>query len=409
MKNKKSIPFLLIGCLCISYGCIKEEQQKGITTSAPKNKNIPKPADKPIKIENKSYDLPTKNKNAPINRANIEKEKPEDIYATLREHFLEALKNKDAIALEQVLKEEEYFVKNKKLKNYQLVDEKYQKDYPLLFCSSQQFIPCVSILLKYKANQNVQNKEGYSALIIATISNNVELVKILAPTVDLNLELSKAEGGNAIYWAYKKQYFEITSILEKAGAVHPEKKEVLLQAALNNDFQTVKAALASNINPNIYNEAGDSALILAAAGGHLEIAQTMLRKKASINYQDKDGYSALLASTWKGENKLSLYLLDNKADVHLKHNSERTALMFAAWKCSPKVVEAILKKSATNINAQDRDEWTALMFAAFKGNIENVKLLLKYKADREIHNKDGLTALDLAEKKNFSEVIALLE
>ena len=332
----------------------------------------------------------------------------EKIYPILKDRFFQALIDKDNIKLENVLKDEQKYVINKKLKKYQLIEEKFQDEWPLIYVANKKFDNGVKTLIKYNANANVQNKLGQTALMISTLLSNQNLVKFLAPKTNLDIEIFGNEGGNAIYWAYKKQLSDMLVLLENLGAVHPEKKEILLQAALNNNFKIVKSALSSNIDPNISNNVGDSALILASAGGHLDIVKTMLIKKAHINYQDHDGYSALLASLWKSKNEVSKYLLENNADVTLKHNSKRTALMFAAWKCNVNIVNLILQKNKMNINAQDNDGWTALMFAIFKGDIATVKLLLDNKADINIQNNTGVTAIELANKKKIPEIIELL-
>lgn len=52
---------------------------------------------------------------------------------------------------------------------------------------------------------------------------------------------------------------------------------------------------------------------------------------------------------------------------------------------------------------------TSVMWAASKGNIDNVNILLKYKADKNLKNKDGLTTLDLTKNNGQKDISDILE
>jgi len=61
-----------------------------------------------------------------------------------------------------------------------------------------------------------------------------------------------------------------------------------------------------------------------------------------------------------------------------------------------------------DLNCIDEDGWTALMFAAVEGHAPLVAVLLKAGADKEIKNKDGQTAADLADQRGYTEVFRAL-
>lgn len=75
-----------------------------------------------------------------------------------------------------------------------------------------------------------------------------------------------------------------------------------------------------------------------------------------------------------------------------------------------------LIRAGADINAVDIDKQTPLHFAAIKGDDWIVKILLKNGADRSLLNKNGETALDVAEKMyrsysfdNYRQTIDLLQ
>ncbi|XP_015604536.1 G patch domain and ankyrin repeat-containing protein 1 homolog [Cephus cinctus] len=69
-----------------------------------------------------------------------------------------------------------------------------------------------------------------------------------------------------------------------------------------------------------------------------------------------------------------------------------------------------LKKhlNTENVNISDDFGWTPLMCAAYCGHLEIIKLLLKLGANRKAREKSGLTAAQLALKKNYLNIVALL-
>lgn len=53
--------------------------------------------------------------------------------------------------------------------------------------------------------------------------------------------------------------------------------------------------------------------------------------------------------------------------------------------------------------------WTALMFATQEGRFEIVELLINCGAEVNAKNEDGETALTVAEKKDYSEIVQLMK
>jgi hypothetical protein len=60
-----------------------------------------------------------------------------------------------------------------------------------------------------------------------------------------------------------------------------------------------------------------------------------------------------------------------------------------------------------NVRLKDSGD-TALMRAAKEGHLDTVKVLIEYGADTNIRNKDGETALSLAEKNKFEDMAQAL-
>lgn len=65
--------------------------------------------------------------------------------------------------------------------------------------------------------------------------------------------------------------------------------------------------------------------------------------------------------------------------------------------------------TSENVNASDDFGWTPLMSAAYCGHLEIVQFLLNLGANRRIRDRSGLTAAQLALKKNYLSIVALLK
>lgn len=64
--------------------------------------------------------------------------------------------------------------------------------------------------------------------------------------------------------------------------------------------------------------------------------------------------------------------------------------------------------TAENVNVSDDFGWTPLMSAAYCGHLEVIEFLLQLGANRRIKEKSGLTAAQLALKRNHLNIVALL-
>ncbi|KYN35188.1 Protein BAT4 like protein [Trachymyrmex septentrionalis] len=62
-----------------------------------------------------------------------------------------------------------------------------------------------------------------------------------------------------------------------------------------------------------------------------------------------------------------------------------------------------------NVNLSDDFGWTPLMSAAYYGHLEIVKFLLNLGANKKTRDKSGLTAAQLALKRNYLNIVALLK
>jgi ankyrin repeat protein len=73
------------------------------------------------------------------------------------------------------------------------------------------------------------------------------------------------------------------------------------------------------------------------------------------------------------------------------------------------IVEMFLSYGADPNIAHKTAGTTPLIQAVFKADVRLVKLFLEHGADLDLKDNQGRTALDIAKKKNYLEVIDLLQ
>jgi len=175
---------------------------------------------------------------------------------------------------------------------------------------------------------------------------------------------------------------------------------------------TLSALLLAVMKVNVY-AAPYQDLIEAIENGNLKAAQSALRNGADVN---KMGYESpnrtpLMIAAEEGKENLVKLLVEYGADVNAKDHYGDTALMLAANAGHLNVVEFLVEHGA-NVNAVAAGYIyagsTALIYASEKGQVNVVKYLIKHGANINAKNKNGDTALSLAENNGHTEVARIL-
>ena len=352
-------------------------------------------------------------------------------------------------------------------------DKKYT---PLMYAAEANAADAISTLLSNKANPDALDKDGKTALIIAVESGNLKAVKKLADTNMLkanirlikkfkkaidkknesNLDIEDNKGYTALMYAVEKGRKDIfKTLLNEAADVnkknHEGKTALMIavekenldciklliekikkfmqlfrtQSIKNDSVARAQQELNTVANPNIQDNNGKTALMIAVEKGNLKIVKelmgfSILQKMfnlsidAKVDIQDNSGWTALMMAVKQGRKDIAKLLLDRKywilskkKKTDIKNKEGQTALMIAVSKGYSDLVDLLIKKGA-NVNAKDNNDKTPLMFAASSGNIKIVQALLKKKADINAKDKDGKTALYYAKKAKHTEITNLL-
>ena len=180
---------------------------------------------------------------------------------------------------------------------------------------------------------------------------------------------------------------------------------------VNDHCQYFLYKASSYANRAFHIEFGDTALIMAAYHGHIEVVARLLQVESiDVNQAGYKGTTALWCAAYNGHNAVVKYLLAAQGiDVNHANNNGSTALMLAAQNGHIEVVKYLLAAQGIDVNHAKNNGSTALMLAACNGHDAVVDRLLQVESIDVNHaNNVGLTALSCAACNGHNAVVARL-
>ena len=345
---------------------------------------------------------------------------------------------------------------------YQLLDSQQpgQLWTPLIFASSVGNSELVRLLLHYGANPNIEEADGFTALLFAAHSSSPRAAAAVEALLHrgANVYHESSNGDTALSLASTPA---ARALLESRLEANDELQGggEFLELVRLGDLAQVEAAIAErgvHIINGERNKLGWSALTFSAAAGEEgeALLALLLANGAQPNQVERDGWTPLMFSTaTKCTACVELLLdagalvdedfgrlvslaenhgeivstlagaglrqhLDGKritpgggfimdagaimgfvragANPNTPNAQGVTALMLLAQTGEVEAVKDLLLDGA-NVNWQENDGWTPLMFAVHDGHLATFRLLLQADGvDLALRNKHGDTALDVA-------------
>ena len=126
-----------------------------------------------------------------------------------------------------------------------------------------------------------------------------------------------------------------------------------------------------------------------------------------IDSVDTNSTSMLILACYRGNEDVAKFMVQKKANLDYV-SGNGTALMSCIVKGNFEMADILLKNKA-NPNLADANGITALMYAVQFQNEKMVKLLLENKADKSIADKQGKTAFEYAVFSKNELIINLLK
>jgi ankyrin repeat protein len=331
----------------------------------------------------------------------------------------------------------------------------------------------VERLIVAGADVNAKSGGGRSALHEAAANDHLRVVDYLLGA-GVQLEAVDETGQSALHLAANSGYLSIVSRLLEAGAdpkalttgdcpmtalalaaweghtgvvrrllplALPEPKAIpaVHCAAYSGHLSVLELLLAADMDINIRDSLGNTALHVALQLDQIETSQYLISNGADVLITNNHGRSVLhhatsgvvgpfellIASGAKldvqddiGLSSLHLAIIDSNdtvaewliaigADIDPRSDSGATPLILATIFNRPVIVEALLKHGA-DANARNNKNLAALHFAAEMGYLDTLTLLLEFGADILIQDDEGWTGIHWAAGNGQGAAVELL-
>ncbi|MCY4329972.1 MAG: ankyrin repeat domain-containing protein, partial [Endozoicomonadaceae bacterium] len=258
----------------------------------------------------------------------------------------------------------------------------------------------INMLLEAGADTEVQNKDGYTVLMIAADKGHTDCIKALTENADkskFDIDNRGYDGNTALMVACLAGKTGCIIALAKAGADTEIKNRdgytALMIAADINSTDDIKALKENTTTELTQNNLGIS-LIRAAGAKSTDCVNALLKAGAKPDFQNELGTTALFMAIKGGHIELIEVLRKAGANLNLKTKSGHTALTKAAQIGSVDCLKAIIK-----IFELRSDHLSCALIAAAKvNNAGCISLLLEAGANPNFQNELGTTALFMAIK-----------
>ena len=251
---------------------------------------------------------------------------------------------------------------------------------PLMYAARQGSLGALRVLVKARADLNLSDPDGTTALVFAIINSHYDAARLLVEA-GANPNLADTAGMAALYAAVDAS--TLGEIYGRPGkkvvndSSAQELMNVLLAHRANANAQLRSAALYRAHTPGepALGE-GATPLMRAAKNGDVATMRLLLEHGADPSLRQKNGTTALMLAAGLGRG-LGVFAGDYASDAQML-NAVRVLL------------DRHLDVNAVNENGQ-----TAVHFAALSMD-PVVRLLAENGADLAIKDKQGRTALDFA-------------
>lgn len=190
-------------------------------------------------------------------------------------------------------------------------------------------------------------------------------------------------------------------------------QEDILKLVKRNDLAGVQELLNKGANVNTQDKNKRSLLLLATINKQVEMAELLVKSGADVNLQDDRQDSPFLYAGASGQTELVRIFLENGARFDVFNRYNGSALIPACERGYVETVRVLANTKGYPLDHVNRLGWTALMEAVVLGDggkkhQEVVQILKDAGADLAIPDNDGVTALQHARKRGFTEIARIL-
>ncbi|XP_041523778.1 inversin isoform X2 [Microtus oregoni] len=252
---------------------------------------------------------------------------------------------------------------------------------PLHYAAQSNFAETVKVFLKHPSVKDDPDLEGRTSFMWAAGKGSDDVLRtMLSLNSDIDINMADKYGGTALH-----------------------------AAALSGHVSTVKLLLDNDAQVDATDVMKHTPLFRACEMGHKDVIQTLIKGGARVDLVDQDGHSLLHWAALGGNADVCQILIENKINPNVQDYAGRTPLQCAAYGGYINCM-AVLMENSADPNIQDKEGRTALHWSCNNGYLDAIKLLLDFAAfpNQMENNEERYTPLDYALLGERHEVIQFM-
>ncbi|XP_054440585.1 inversin isoform X2 [Pteronotus mesoamericanus] len=252
---------------------------------------------------------------------------------------------------------------------------------PLHYAAQSNFAETVKVFLEHPSVKDDSDLEGRTSFMWAAGKGSDDVLRtMLSLKSDIDINMTDKYGGTALH-----------------------------AAALSGHVSTVKLLLENNAQVDATDVMKHTPLFRACEMGHKDVIQTLIKGGARVDLVDQDGHSLLHWAALGGNADVCQILIENKINPNVQDYAGRTPLQCAAYGGYINCM-AVLMENNADPNIQDKEGRTALHWSCNNGYLDAIKLLLDFAAfpNQMENNEERYTPLDYALLGERHEVIQFM-
>ncbi|XWS30477.1 hypothetical protein CRYUN_Cryun24cG0120900 [Craigia yunnanensis] len=258
----------------------------------------------------------------------------------------------------------------------------------LMVCAKYRHEECLRVLTKAGADFGLVNDSGQSASSIA--------------------------GSNRWSLGFQQGVLDVIKVGKIPKSSDVSVFSPLMFVAQAGDVEALKALIGSGeVNLDYQDDNGFSAVMVAALKGHVEAFRLLVYAGADVKLLNKSGETAITLSELNQNRDLFEKVMLEFALEKGNHNAGGFYALHCAARHGDLDAVTLLTSRGYDVNVPDGDGYTPLMLAAREGHGSMCELLISHGANCDFKNAKGETALSLARKtaglKNDAERVILDE
>jgi serine/threonine-protein phosphatase 6 regulatory ankyrin repeat subunit B len=163
----------------------------------------------------------------------------------------------------------------------------------------------VKALIEHGANVNVADDNGWTALRIAAHFGRLTTVQALLGAPEININAQDSEGSTALYIAALNGNYDVVKELINHGAnvnlANNDRWTPLISATGKGHLTTIQALLSvPGININAKNDGGLTALYIAALNDNYDVVKALIKQGADVDITDNHGQTPMMVANSLG-------------------------------------------------------------------------------------------------------------